>query len=221
MFTGIVTAVGRLTALESKGSDTRIQVATGKMDLERIQLGDSIAVSGVCLTVTEKADAGCWFDVSDETLRCTTFGEFHSGDAVNLESSLTLATPLGGHLVSGHVDGVGVVRERADAGRSVRFVIEVPAALAKYIAAKGSICVDGVSLTVNEVSGAAFAMNIVPHTLQATTLGAFQPGRRVNLEVDLVARYLERLLLGETAAASDGGGIARELLSRHGYAATS
>ncbi len=218
MFTGIVVAIGRIAALESQGADMRLRVETGTLDVQNLGLGDSVAVSGVCLTATALHADGFSADVSGETLRCTTLGQLKLGEAVNLEQALTLATPLGGHLVSGHVDGVGVVRERVAAGRSVRFVIEAPAALAKYIAVKGSICVDGVSLTVNEVSGGAFAVNIVPHTLQATTFGAFQPGRRVNIEVDVVARYLERLLLGDAAAVPNGGGVIRELLSRHGYA---
>ena len=167
--------------------------APGLLD-GRMELGDSIAVSGVCLTVTERTAVGFWADVSNETLSRTTLGELEPGSRVNLERALTLATPLGGHLVSGHVDGTGRVRERVDDARSVRLRIEAPAELLRYIAEKGSICVDGVSLTVNQIAGAVFDLNIVPHTLRETTLDEFAPGRRANLEVDLVARYLERLL---------------------------
>jgi riboflavin synthase len=216
MFTGIIQAVGKIAALETKGGDARLRIATGALDLGGVHIGDSIAVSGVCLTAVELPGDGFWADVSGETLARTTLGALRPGDAVNLEKALTPATPLGGHLVSGHVDGVGEVRERRAEARSVRFRIEAPAALARYVAAKGSICVDGVSLTVNAVDGASFELNIVPHTLAATTLGEFRPGRRVNLEVDLIARYLERLLLGERAAQS-GVAITHTFLAEHGF----
>jgi riboflavin synthase len=194
MFTGIIQSIGRIVAIEPHGGDRRLRIATGKLDLAATKLGDSIAVSGVCLTVVELAADGFWADVSAETLSCTTLADLLVGDAVNLEMALTPSTALGGHLISGHVDGVGTLAERHDDARSVRLRITAPAALARYIAAKGSICVDGVSLTVNAVHGADFELNIVPHTLQETTLGEFAPGRRVNLEVDIIARYLERLL---------------------------
>ena len=216
MFTGIVVATGSIAALASQGADTRVRVMTGKLDLSKVHVGDSIAVTGVCLTVTACESDGCWFDVSAETLSCTTLAELAVGARVNLEPALTLATPLGGHLVSGHVDGIGTVRERRSEGRSIRFTIEAPPELAKYIAAKGSICVDGVSLTVNAVRGAVFELNIVPHTLQETTLGDYQVDQRVNLEVDLIARYLERLLLGESAAHHPGS-ITRAFLAEHGF----
>lgn len=194
MFTGIIQAIGHIAAIEVQGGDRRMRVATGKLDLSATKIGDSIAVSGVCLTAVQLADDGFWADISAETLSCTICGDFQVGSAVNLEQALTLSTALGGHLVSGHVDGVGRVLGRHDDARSERLRISAPSALARYIAAKGSICVDGVSLTVNEVDGDEFELNIVPHTLQATTLGEFVPGRRVNLEVDIIARYLERLL---------------------------
>jgi riboflavin synthase len=181
-----------------------------------VRLGDSIAVSGVCLTVIDFTTQEFSADVSNETLSRTTLGGLKPGARVNLEKALTPTTRLGGHLVSGHVDGVGKVLERTHDARSVRFRIEAPAALAKYIARKGSICVDGVSLTVNAVMGAVFELNIVPHTLAETTLDEYAAGRRVNLEVDLIARYLERLLLGDQAATS-AGGITRELLQQHGF----
>ena len=184
-------------------------------------LGDSIAVSGVCLTVVELAGRRFFADVSGETLRRTSLGGLGVGDAVNLEKALTLATRLGGHLVSGHVDGIGSVTARRQDSRSVQFTIQAPDELARYIAVKGSICVDGVSLTVNAVSGASFELNIVPHTLEETTIEGYRVGRQVNLEVDLIARYLERLLLGDAAAQPGaGGGLTRELLESRGFGGT-
>src|SRR3990167_1239298 len=198
MFTGIIQAVGKIAAIEQKGGDARMRVDTGRLDMSNVNTGDSIAVSGVCLTAVEHSASG------------------FAGDAVNLEKALTLGTPLDGHLVSGHVDGVGTVVSREGEGRSVRFRFQVPDTLARYIAEKGSICVDGVSLTVNAVNGAKFDVNIVPHTLAQTTLDSFQPGSKVNLEVDLLARYLERLVLGEGAAQSNSS-ITREFLAQHGF----
>ncbi len=219
MFTGIIQAVGRIAALQQRGGDMRLCIDTGKLPLEDVTLGDSIAVSGVCLTVIEKTANSFCADVSGETLRRTMLGSLAVKDAVNLEKALTLETRLGGHLVSGHVDGLGTVMARNEDSRSVQFSIEAPAQLARYIAVKGSICVDGVSLTVNAVDGAVFDLNIVPHTLTETTLQTYQAGRQVNLEVDLVARYLERLLLGDKAAQSGTGGtITRELLESCGFA---
>lgn len=217
MFTGIIEAVGEIAAMEPRGGDLRLRVRSGKLPLEGVQPGDSIATSGVCLTVIDLPGDGYWADVSGETLACTSLGQLKPGAKVNLERALTPDTRLGGHLVSGHVDGVGEVRSRRDDARSVRFAIAAPAELAKYIAAKGSICVDGVSLTVNAVDGNVFELNIVPHTLAETTLGEFQPGRRVNLEVDIIARYLERLLLGERAAQPGQGGIDMAFLAEHGF----
>lgn len=217
MFTGIIQAIGKVAVLEPRGADLRVRVAAAGLDLAGLRRGDSVAVSGVCLTAAEPADDGFWADVSGETLSRTAFATLAAGDAVNLEKALTLADRLGGHLVSGHVDGVGTVAECRDEGRSRRLRIRVPAALARYIAGKGSICVDGVSLTVNAVRGAEFEVNVVPHTLHATTLGAYAAGRRVNIEVDIVARYLERLLLGEDAARAGRSAISREFLAEHGY----
>ncbi|MFM1891965.1 MAG: riboflavin synthase [Pseudomonadota bacterium] len=216
MFTGIIQAIGEVVQVEPRGGDVRLRVRTGKLDLADVALGDSIAVNGVCLTAVDLPGDGFAADVSRETLSLTTLGELRPGSPVNLEKALTLATRLGGHLVSGHVDGLGTVRERHDDARSVRFTIEAPPELARYIAHKGSITVDGTSLTVNAVHGASFALNIVPHTLQETIMSGYQPGRRVNLEVDLVARYLERLLLGERAA-QPGAGVSEELLRKAGF----
>lgn len=217
MFTGIIQSIGQIAAIEPTGEDTRVRVLTNKLDLGDVQLGDSIAVNGVCLTAVELPGDGFWADVSGETLACTTFRQIKTGLAVNLEKALTPDTRLGGHLVSGHVDGVGEVTQRYNDGRSIRFHIKAPAELAKYIAAKGSICIDGISLTVNSVTGAEFSLNIVPHTLQETTMGELKTGDPVNLEVDLIARYLERLLLGERAAEPDARGISKELLAEHGF----
>ena len=219
MFTGIIQAVGNIASLDQRGGDVRLAINSGKLPMLDVGLGDSIAVSGVCLTVIEKSASGFCADVSGETLRRTMIGSLGVNDAVNLEKALTLETRLGGHLVSGHVDGIGTVTGRKEDSRSVQFTIEAPAELARYIAVKGSICVDGVSLTVNAVDGAAFELNIVPHTLSETTLHEYRAGRQVNLEVDLVARYLERLLLGEAAAQPGSKGqITRELLESCGFA---
>lgn len=217
MFTGIIQAIGAIAAIEHKGSDTRLRIHTGKLPLDDVRLGDSIAVSGVCLTAVALPGDGFVADVSGETLARTTLKAFKVGSSVNLEKALTPTTRLGGHLVSGHVDGVGKVIHRQEAGRSVQFRIEAPAALAKYIAEKGSICVDGISLTVNGVDGAVFDLNIVPHTLLETTMSGYQVGTEMNLEVDLIARYLERLLLGEKAAEPGAGGISMAFLAEHGF----
>jgi riboflavin synthase len=198
MFTGIVVAVGRIAAREAVGSapaaDLRLQVDWEGEVPTALATGDSVAVSGVCLTVSRCLPSGFRADVSRETLTHTTLGQLHAGARVNLELALTPSTPLGGHLVSGHVDGVGHLLERAEDGRSTRMRFSAPPALAPYLAVKGSVCVDGVSLTVNEVQESRFAVNLVPHTLAVTTLGGLAPGDAVNLEVDLIARYLERLL---------------------------
>ena len=217
MFTGIIQAVGSIAALEKRGGDLRIGIQAGKLPLADVRPGDSIAVSGVCLTATEVIDSGFSADVSVETLRRTILGDLSVDAAVNLEKALTLRTPLGGHLVSGHVDGIGKVVSRKADSRSVQFALQAPAELAHYIATKGSICVDGVSLTVNRVEGATFELNLVPHTLEETTLNAWRVGRRVNLEVDLIARYLERLLQGDTAASPATARLTREILESSGF----
>jgi len=217
MFTGIIQAIGTIAALEPKGQDVRVRVQTGKLDLSDVQLGDSIAVNGVCLTAVELPGDGFWADVSGETLSRTTFAALQKGSQANLEKALTPTTRLGGHLVSGHVDGIGEIISRKTEGRSERFVIRAPNALAKYIAEKGSICVDGISLTVNGVRGTEFELNIVPHTLVETTMSEFKTGTQVNLEVDIIARYLERLLLGDKAADKQGGGINLDKLQEYGF----
>ena len=200
MFTGIILAVGSIAAMQAQGGDCRLKITTGKLSLQDAALGDSIAVNGVCLTAVELGEYYFCADVSNETLARTTLNTAKAGTPVNLELALTPSSRLGGHIVSGHVDGIGSVVDKHHDGRSVRFKFKAPDGLAKYIAEKGSICIDGVSLTVNQVDGAYFSVNIVPHTLQETTLGHIGPGSQVNLEVDLLARYLERLMKGEAAA---------------------
>jgi len=220
MFTGIIQAVGTVSAIEQGTGDVRLGINTGKLDLSDVSLGDSIAVNGVCLTAVELPGDGFVADVSRETLSLTSLGGLKSGSHVNLEKALTLAARLGGHLVSGHVDGMGKVIERHDDARSVRFSIEAPAELARYIVHKGSITVDGTSLTVNAVDDARFELNIVPHTLQETVMGSYQSGTGVNLEVDLIGRYVERLLLGDKAAdSSSKSTITEDFLVQAGFPA--
>ena len=195
MFTGIVQAVGRIDArVEHPSGDVSLVIATAAIDAADIAVGDSICVSGVCLTAVEVTPDGFRTDVSAESMARTTLRDLAAGSRVNLETASTLETRLGGHLVSGHVDGIAQVRARWDDARSVRFELQAPDELARYIAEKGSVCIDGTSLTVNGVDGATFDVNIVPHTLEATTLGELAPGSMVNIEVDQIARYVERLL---------------------------
>ena len=218
MFTGIIEAVGRVAATKPVAGDLRLRIATDKLDLTDVRLGDSIAVNGVCLTVVELPGDGFWADVSNETLAHTNFNQLRSGSQVNLEKALTPSSRLGGHIVSGHVDGIGELLERRDDARSIFFRVKAQPDLARYIASKGSICVDGISLTVNSVNGAEFDLNIVPHTAQETTAAAWQPGHRFNLEVDVIARYLERLLQGDNAqSAKQATGIDQNFLAEHGF----
>lgn len=197
MFTGIVTAKGTLRQKAELGGDCRLSFGTGALSLEGCRSGDSICVSGACLTMLEPGmDAGGGrfeADVSQETLGLTTLGQLREGQAVNLELALQAQDRLGGHLVSGHVDGMAALVSRRPDARAERLEFEVPEPLARYLARKGSVCLDGVSLTINDVDGCRFGVCLIPHTLEVTTLGELQPGGRVNLEVDLVARYLERL----------------------------
>lgn len=194
MFTGIVQDLGRVDSLEPRGGDVRLSIACTRLDTSRIALGDSICVQGCCLTAVEVRGRTFAADVSRETLSLTTLGGLAAGAAVNLEPALRAGDALGGHLVSGHIDGVARILAVSGDARSQRLTIGVPPALARYVAPKGSVAVDGVSLTVNEVDGGSFGVNIIPHTQQVTTLGALSVGARVNLEVDQVARYLARLL---------------------------
>jgi riboflavin synthase len=200
VFTGIIQAVGHIAAIESGEQDIRLCIESGKLPLEGVSLGDSIATSGVCLTVTELTGEGYWADVSPESLSLTTLGTKGIGDPVNLETSLTLSTPLGGHLVSGHVDGVGHVDNIIEDARFWRVRIAAPETLARYVAMKGSICVDGTSLTVNQVEGCHFELTIIPQTWEETVFSEYRVGSPVNLEVDVIARYLERLMQFDASA---------------------
>jgi riboflavin synthase len=193
MFTGIVQDLGRIVSRENRGVDARLTIGTERLKLANVAIGDSICVQGVCLTVTSLSGSAFTADVSHETLSLTTLGELQVNAPVNLEPSLRAGDPLGGHLVSGHVDGVARVTAVAKDGDSLRMSFDVPRELARYIARKGSVAVDGVSLTVNEVAGTTFGVNLIPHTQTVTTLGRLQVGARVNLEVDPIARYVERL----------------------------
>lgn len=219
MFTGIIESIGTIRDMQPKGGDMRLTIAIGKLDMSDVELGDSIAVNGVCLTAVALDSGSFSADVSRETLSLTSLGHLARGSKVNLEKALTLQTRLGGHLVSGHVDGLGEVISRHDDARSVRFSIRAPAQLAKYIAAKGSITMDGTSLTVNKVEGSTFELNIVPHTLSETIIADYRSGTAVNLEVDVIARYLERLLLGDNAAEMmpHSGAITEAFLAEHGF----
>lgn len=214
MFTGIIQSIGLLQTRQARGGDVRLTVAAEALDLSRTAIGDSIAVNGCCLTVVALQDNTFSADVSRETLGLTTLGALAEGSRVNLEAAAVLGQPLGGHLLSGHIDGIAEVLSREADARSVRLRFCAPAELTRYIARKGSIAIDGVSLTVNTVAGDEFEVNIVPHTLTATIIAEYAPGRYVNLEVDMVARYLERLLFAD---AEQPTGDTREVLQRYGY----
>lgn len=194
MFTGIVEALGRIAGIDRHGDDSRLVIDTETLEIADMAIGDSLAVSGVCLSLVKKSGGSVSVDVSAETLRCTKLGELRIGNQVNLERALQLSDRLGGHLVSGHVDGVGTVVSREPEGESLRLRVQAPAELGRYIAPKGSVCIDGVSLTVNHVEGAEFTVNLIQHTQAVTTLSALERGSTVNIEVDMIARYLERLI---------------------------
>lgn len=218
MFTGIIEAVGTIQALTVKGQDISVTVNSGRLDLSDVKLGDSIATNGVCLTVVALTGQGYVADVSLETLNRTAFKDYKPGQAVNLEKAMLPTTRFGGHMVSGHVDDVGEIISRTQTGRAIEFWVKAPDHLAKYIAEKGSVSIDGISLTVNAVRGAEFKLTIVPHTAGETTMDGFKAGRRVNLEVDVISRYLERLMLGEKAAQAGGSSeLSMELLARSGF----
>ena len=194
MFTGIVLAKGRLTSVTERGGDLQLGIDAAGLDSARLGIGDSISVQGACLTVTRKLGSCFFADVSRETMAKTTLGKLKAGSSVNLEPSLRAGDALGGHMVSGHVDALGVLRQTAEDARSRRMEFELPADLMRFVAPKGSICIDGVSLTVNKVEGLRFDVNIIPHTHEVTTLGELRVGDEVNIEIDVVARYLERLM---------------------------
>jgi len=212
MFTGIIAALGKIESLQATGGDIRMIVATQTLDLSDVKLGDSVANNGVCLTVVAMDKAKLSFDVSRESLERTSLGSLSSGSEINLEKALAVGDRLGGHFVSGHVDGLGKVIKRQESARSVQFRFEVPVGLERYIAEKGSICIDGASLTVNNVANNWFEVNIIPHTMQETIMSGYKIGTKVNLEVDLIARYLERLL-----PANQASGITRETLLENGF----
>lgn len=212
MFTGIIAAIGKIAAVQVQAGDLRLQIATANLDLTDVKLGDSIAINGVCLTVVELSNAKLAFDVSRESLDRTSLSNVQVGHDVNLEKALAVGDRLGGHFVSGHVDGLGVITLRQASARSVQFKIEVPADLARYIAEKGSICIDGVSLTVNNINANEFEVNVIPHTMQETIISDYIVGTKVNLEVDLIARYLERLLPQQESTT-----ITQQTLLKHGF----
>ena len=215
MFTGIVESVGSIKNCVRRGGDMRLTVDVGGLDLADVKLGDSISVNGVCLTAVELDGNTFHADVSAETLAHTTLKNINVGQKVNLEKALTPSSRLGGHLVSGHVDGVGTVVERKPDGQSERFRVNAPPELAHYIARKGSICIDGISLTVNSVDGSVFDVNIVPHTLENTTMATYGAGVEVNLEVDIIARYLERML--KASSSLGDGTLTVDTLRRNGF----
>lgn len=212
MFTGIIKGKGRIAAINRSGGDVRLSVSSPDLPWSDYEVGESISVNGVCLTAVSLHDEGFDTDVSVETLDVTGLGALGVGSAVNLEPAISLGERLGGHLVSGHVDCTGTVTSRVADARSVRLAIEIPREYARYVAKKGSVCIDGVSLTINEVSGNAFEVNIIPHTADVTIIGDYEVSTVVNVEVDLLARYIERLLI------KDEDGISIEFLEAHGYA---
>lgn len=212
MFTGLIQAIGQIAEIAPRGGDVRLKIAVGKLDMSDTQLGDSIAVNGICLTAVEFTRDYFCADVSVETLRVTTAHTWKVGTKVNLEKALLPTTRLGGHLVSGHVDGVGEIIARETAARAEQFRLRVPTALARYIAHKGSIALDGISLTVNGIANDVVSLTIVPHTLSETTVAQWHAGTTLNVEVDLLARYVERLLTG-----SSEHGVSEALLQRCGF----
>lgn len=216
MFTGIIEAVGTLTELTPKGEDVSVTIDVGKLDMSDVKLGDSIAANGVCLTVVNFTQSSYSADLSLETLRKTGFNQYQIGRKLNLEKAMLPTTRFGGHIVSGHVDAVGEITERISVGRAWEFWVSVPADLTHYIAEKGSITVDGVSLTVNALRKDAFKLTIVPHTSKETTIASFEVGQAVNLEVDILARYMERLLTGRQSEPSSG--LTMEFLQQNGFA---
>lgn len=219
MFTGIVEAIGTITAIIPKGEDVTITVDTGKLDMSDVQLGDSIATNGVCLTVVKFTKHSYSADLSLETLKRTGFTQYQVGDSVNLEKAMLPSTRFGGHIVSGHVDEVGTIIERQPVGRAVEYWVQVPSHLSRYIAEKGSITIDGISLTVNDVRKDSFKITIVPHTSAETTVDSFVVGHKVNLEVDIIARYLERLISGKAQNESTPESlVTMDLLQKNGFA---
>lgn len=217
MFTGIIEATGVVESLQPVGGDVRLKVNTGKLDMSDVGLGDSIATNGVCLTVVEFSSQHFCADVSSETIKRTGFAKYGAGQKVNLEKALQVSARLGGHIVSGHVDGVGEIVSIQQNARAIEMWVKAPEELARYLAEKGSVTLDGVSLTINGINGSEFMLTLVPHTMQETIMGDYRTGTAVNLEVDVIARYLERLLLGDKAAEPKNNDISMEFLAEHGY----
>lgn len=220
MFTGIVQATGKIEVVDLQAGEACIRFSCGELQTSSLAPGDSIAVNGVCLTIRDISGGNITVDVSAQTLSCTTLATIQQGAHINLEKSLLPTTPLSGHFVSGHVDGVGVINSIIDEGGSVRMRIAIPARLARYIAMKGSVCVDGVSLTVNQIQDLEFDVNIIPHTREVTILDEYEVGTRVNIEVDIIARYLERLLNSATEQDEPESKINRAFLAEYGYIKT-
>ncbi|CAH8199804.1 MULTISPECIES: riboflavin synthase [Vibrio] len=218
MFTGIVEAVGTLAAITPKGEDISVTVNVGNLDMADVKLGDSIATNGVCLTVVDFGPHYYSADLSLETLNKTGFTAYQVGDKLNLEKAMLPTTRFGGHIVSGHVDGVGEIIERNSVGRAIELWVAMPKELNKYVAEKGSVTVDGISLTVNELRKNAFKLTIVPHTSEETTINDFHVGRKVNLEVDVLARYMERLLQVQRGEDAPESKITMEFLQQNGFA---
>ena len=213
MFTGIIQSIGKIISITPGSVDTRLSVDVGSMSFDDVEMGESISINGACMTVVAFDENSFSADVSRESLAMTTLGRLGTGSAVNLERAMRLSDRLGGHLVSGHVDGVGQITQRVTEGRSIKFGIRVPDDLAKYIAHKGSVCIDGVSLTVNEVNNNEFSLQIIPHTLQETIFSGYSVGDDVNIEVDIIARYLERLLMKDDKPSS----VTMEQLIKAGF----
>ena len=195
MFTGIIQAIGNISKIDSNGPESRIVFKAGRMKLDDVKIGDSVSVNGVCLSITEKTKDSFSSDLSSETLSLTTFIEMRANSKVNLEKAMSFSSRVNGHLIAGHVDGVGVIKEMKNDGRSILILIEFPEELEKYISKKGSIAVDGVSLTINGTKENTFSINIIPHTLSGSIISEYNIGTKVNIEVDLIARYLEKLVV--------------------------
>ncbi len=217
MFTGIIEAVGRLSAINTSGDGARVTIETATLDLSDVKLGDSIATNGICLTVVALEQASFSADVSSETLTRTGLAHYQIGDSVNLEKAMLPTTRFGGHMVSGHVDAVSEITCIEHKGNSIDYWLTMPTELAPYIAQKGSITIDGTSLTVNSLTTEQFRLTIVPHTTTQTIISKYQVGTKVNLEVDLIARYIERLLTKQTADKQAESGVTQALLARNGF----
>ena len=213
MFTGIIEAVGEVTHIESKAKDSRLSITATDFNLNEVKIGDSIAINGVCLTVINKSTNSFKADVSAETLNKTSLASLEIGSKINLEKAMKANGRFDGHIVSGHVDDIGLIVSKTTLGESIQFGIRVPANLSKYIAVKGSICIDGTSLTVNEINDCDFYVNIIPHTIKSTIIDNYQVGSKVNLEIDIIARYLERLILDNKPEQK----ITEQLLRDNGY----